>query len=139
MPIQGKTPRRFREHFMFRHWKLKVAILQEGTEPFPQCDQCGMHMPEARIFKQRQSDKCHKLTEIRLLWRDVGMAERCGEMEFSLEGREGEERVENVMTFRYLGKLLDQTYDDWPAVRRNIMRARSVWGILGTLLRREGS
>ena len=30
------------------------------------------------------------------------------------------------------------TINFWPAVRRNIMRARSVWGRLGTLLRREG-
>ena len=29
--------------------------------------------------------------------------------------------------------------DDFPAVRQNIMRARSVWGRLGTLLRREGA
>ena len=29
--------------------------------------------------------------------------------------------------------------DDWPDVRQNIMRARSVWGRLGTLLRREGA
>ena len=62
------------------------------------------------------------------------MSERCGEMEFNLDGEEGDERVENVRTFRYLGRPLDQTDDDWTAVRRNIMRARSVWGRLGTLL-----
>ena len=28
--------------------------------------------------------------------------------------------------------------DDWPAVRRNIMRVRLVWGGLGTLLQQEG-
>ena len=66
------------------------------------------------------------------------MAERCGEMEFSLEEGEGEDRAENVMTFRNMGRPLEQTGDDWTAVRRKIMRARLVWGILGTLLRREG-
>ena len=97
-----------------------------------------MHMQASRLFKHRQSDKCNKSTEIRLQLRDVEMAERCGEMEFSLKGYEGDDRVENVTTFRYLGRPLDQTYDDWPAVRRSIMRARSVWRRLGTLLRREG-
>ena len=29
--------------------------------------------------------------------------------------------------------------DDWPDVRQNIMRARLVWGRLGTLLRWEGA
>ena len=65
-PTRAKNLGRLRELFMFRHWKSKVAILQEGTEPLPRCDQCGMHMPEARLFKYRQLDKCHKLTERKL-------------------------------------------------------------------------
>ena len=67
------------------------------------------------------------------------MVTMCGEMDFSLDGEEGDERVENVLTFQYLGKPLDQTDDDWPDVRQKIMRARSFWGRLGTLLRREGA
>ena len=54
-------------------------------------------------------------------------------------GWEGYDRVENVTMLWYLGIYLDQTDDDWPAVQRNIMHARSVRGILGTLLRREGT
>ena len=33
---------------------------------------------------------------------------------------------------------LDQTDDDWPEIIRNIKRARTIWGMLGKLLRREG-
>ena len=47
--------------------------------------------------------------------------------------------MENVPTFRYMGRPLDQTDDYWPAVRRNIIRASLVWGRLGTLLLREGA
>ena len=54
------------------------------------------------------------------------MAARCGEMEFSLDGGEGAERLEGLATFRYLGRSLDQKDDDWPAVRLNIMHAKSV-------------
>ena len=79
-PARAKNPERLREHFVFRHWKSKVAIFQEGPEPLLWCDQCGMHMQAARLFKHRQSDKCHKLTERRLRGRDVEMTERCGEM-----------------------------------------------------------
>ena len=60
-------------------------------------------------------------------------------MEFNLDGEEGDERVENVPTFRYLGQPTDQTDDDWPAVRRHIIHARSVWGRLGIIIRREGA
>ena len=47
--------------------------------------------------------------------------------------------MENVPTFQYRGRTLDQTDDDCPAVRQNIMRSRSVWGRLGKLLLREGA
>ena len=47
-------------------------------------------------------------------------------MEFSLDGEEGDKIVDNVPTFRYMGRPLDQRDDDWPAVRRNIICARSV-------------
>ena len=89
--------------FHFWHCKSKVVILQERQEPLPWCDKCGMHMRAAILFKHRQSDKCYMLAERRLQERDVKMEARCGEMEFSLYGEEGEERVENVATFQYLG------------------------------------
>ena len=88
-------------------------------------------MQAARLFIHRQLGKCHKLTDRRIRQRDVEMAARCGVMEFSLEGGEGDERLENVTTVRYLGRLLDQTDDDWPAVRRKIMHARPSGGDLG--------
>ena len=50
----------------------------------------------------------------------------CGEMEFNLDGEEGDEIVKNVPTFRYLGQPLEQMDYDWPAVRQNIIRARLV-------------
>ena len=41
-----------------------------------------------------------------------------------------------MATFRYLGIPLDQTDDDEPAVRLNIMNTRAVWG---ALLQRDGA
>ena len=51
-PDKAKTPGRLREHFIFLHCKLNVAILQEGPEPLPWCDQCGIYMKAARLFKR---------------------------------------------------------------------------------------
>ena len=45
------------------------------------------------------------------------MVERCGDMEFSMEGEEGDEMVEDMEMFKYLGINLYQTDDDWPLVR----------------------
>ena len=73
---------------MYQNWNSKVTIMQEGPETLPWCDQFGMHIPSARVFKHRQTDKCNKMTERRLRRRDMEMVERCSEMEFSLEGGE---------------------------------------------------
>ena len=49
--------------FMYRQWKSKVAIIQEGPELLLWCDQCGMHILAANIFNYRQSYKYHKATK----------------------------------------------------------------------------
>ena len=54
-----------------------------------------------------------------------------------IELREMVEKHSTLITkniFQYLGQPLDQTDDDWTAMRRNTIRARSVRGRLGTLL-----
>ena len=47
--------------------------------------------------------------------------------------------VKGVVNNKYQGITLYQTDDDWPEVRQKIMRARSVWGMLETLLKWEGA
>ena len=69
----------------------------------------------------------------------MDMAARCGNMEFIMYREEGYNMVEGVANFKYMGENLDQTDDNWPAVRQNIMCTRLVWGRLGKLLRREGA
>ena len=44
-----------------------------------------------------------------------------------------------VTEFRYLGRILTSTYDDWPAVARNLRKARVTWGGLARILGREGA
>ena len=47
--------------------------------------------------------------------------------------------AEGVAMFKYLGRPLYKTDDDWLALGRNIMRVRSVWGEMGTIIQQEGS
>ena len=44
-----------------------------------------------------------------------------------------------VTEFRYLGRVLTATDDDWPAVADNIRKARANWGMLARILRQEGA
>ena len=46
--------------------------------------------------------------------------------------------MEAVLEFRYLGRLLTATDDDWTAVAGNINKARRSWGRLAQVLGREG-
>ena len=77
-PERAKYTGRLREDFMYRYWKSKVVIMQERSGPLAQCDQCGMHIPAARIFKHRYTEKCSRVTERRLRRIDVEMAAMCG-------------------------------------------------------------
>ena len=61
-----------------------MALVQDGTKPLPRCDQCGMKIHVDMLCKHRKMDKCNKVTERR---RDVDLAKRCDDMEFSLYGR----------------------------------------------------
>ena len=63
----------------------------------------------------------------------------CAEMDFKLIGKEGAEKIEGVGLFIYLGRMLNQSDDDCPAVRRNTGEAQQVWGRLGIILRQEGA
>ena len=56
-PERANNPARLREHFMYLHWKYKMDILQEGQDPLPRRDHCGIHIRVARTIK-------HSLTEI---------------------------------------------------------------------------
>ena len=47
--------------------------------------------------------------------------------------------MEAVSEFRYLGRLLTATDDDWPAVAGNIRKARVSWGRFERVLGREGA
>ena len=44
--------------------------------------------------------------------------------------------MEAVSEFRYLGRLLTATDDDWPEVAGNIQKARVIWGRLARVLGR---
>ena len=67
------------------------------------------------------------------------IATKCVGETFSLIGDDGAECFEGLDFFKYLGRVLHRTEEDWMVFFRNIWGARKVWGRLGKLLRREGS
>ena len=47
--------------------------------------------------------------------------------------------MEAVTEFKYLGRLLTATDNNWPAVAGNIQMSRRSWGWLAKVLGREGA
>ena len=60
---------------------------------------------------------------------------KTSEREFHAYGKQ----MRAVTEFRYLGRVLTATDDDWPAVAGNIWKARVSWGRLARVLGREGA
>ena len=53
-----------------------MAVVQEGVELLPNCDLCGMHMPEGRLIRHQRTVRCDKNTHIRWRRRDAAVASR---------------------------------------------------------------
>ena len=82
---------RLHKFFIYLHFRSKAAVFQEGTEPLPHCDFCGMHMPAGRIIRHKKTARCNKNTQMRWRRRDVEISARCLEETLSLIGEEEEE------------------------------------------------
>ena len=48
------------EHFMYCHFRSKVMVVQDGLDPLPRCDLCGIHMPAGRLIKHQWTTRCDK-------------------------------------------------------------------------------
>ena len=111
-------------------------MLEEGNFSHPWCARCDMQVPwRALNGRHLGTAQCAKGEEIKRL--------RLAEM----ETRDNSERafetygepIEEVLKFKYLGRFLTSTDDDWLAVVGNLNKARQSWGRLARVLSREGA
>ena len=56
-------------------------------------------------------------------------------MAFEVYGKQ----IQTVPSFKYLGRILTEGDDDWPAVAGNLAKSRKIWGRLQGILSREGA
>ena len=135
-PNTARTRADLRRHFMYRHPHDTLCILKEGRYTLPKCEQCGMHIPFSALNGHHQNSKlCHEGTDHRRQREAVADACQALEVPFRAKG----DQLKWVTTFKYLGRPLAMTDDDWPAIYRNLSRARQKWGRFSRLLVREGA
>ena len=125
-----------RVHFVHRNVQETVVMLEEGNLPHPRCPRCDLQVPSKALNgRHLGTAQCKK------------GAERKRRRLAEKETWENSERVfhaygkpmEAVLEFRYLGRLLTATDDDWPEVVGNIRKARVSWVRLARVLGREGA
>ena len=112
-----------------------VVMLEEGNSPHPRCARCDMQVPRKALNgRDLGTAQCAKGAERKR--RRLTKTETREKLEraFSAYGKP----MEAVLKFRYLGRILTATDDDWPAVAGNIKKARRIWGRLARVLGREG-
>jgi hypothetical protein len=138
-PVEGCNERlcnrdSLRRHFVYRHFADTICILEEGPQPLPKCELCGMHISRS-ASRHRTSQTCLD-GQARRAHRDARERVRLArERVFSVNGIP----LPRVDTFKYLGRPLSSTDDDWPAIHGNLVKARKRWGMIRRVLVREGA
>ena len=123
-----------RKHFRDRHPNDLVIIPEEGSEPFPQCDRCGLQVsPHAVRMGHLGSAMCLQGQQLRRRRRAARLAHEARSVTFTVNGVQ----LRKVDQFKYLGRPLSFRDSDMPAMYKNLGKARKMWAKLAKLLRRK--
>ena len=110
------------------------SFWRRENPPNPRCARCNMLVPQRDLNGRHPATaQCSRGAEQKR--RRLTEAET---REISKRAFEAYmEPLENVTTFRYLGRVLTAGDDDWIAVVGNLGKARKSWGRLSWILIRE--
>ena len=118
-------------HFAHRHPQGTVRI--GGACP-PKCRLCGLQTRAAGSLRHEQTDKCRKLVAQRRRGRLAAEVSAAAERKFTAYQKD---TLRSVEEFKYLGRIIARDDCDTPAIRRNLKRARQVWGRISKVITKE--
>ena len=109
-----------RVHFVQRHVHDNVVVLEEGNLLLPRCPRCALQVSR-KALKGHHLGTSQCRTGTKRKWRRLVEAETrvTSERAFHAYG----EQMRAVTEFKYLGRVLTNTDDYWPAVAGNIPKA----------------
>ena len=127
-PGVSETRAAMRVHFVHRHVHDTVVRLEEGNLPLPRCPRCDLQVFR-RAFNGRhlETNQCKTGAERKQRRLVAAEMEITSEKEFHAY----ENKMRAVTEFRYLGRVMTNTNDDWPAVAGNIRKAQGDLGEAG--------
>ena len=118
------TRTEIRVHLVHLHILDTVVILEERNSPHPRCDRCDKQVPR-REMNWRHPGTAHSFKGAERKRRRLAEAETRENSEQESEAYEAP--IESLTEFKYLGRILMVTDDDWPAVVRNLWKAGRSW------------
>ena len=80
------------------------------------------------------TDICSRVEELKREWIDSGESRAGYEMDLTTYGHP----LMAVSSFKYLGRVLSASDDDWPVVVSNTRKAHNDWASLSMVLGQEG-
>ena len=117
-PVEGcpgvsATRAAMRVHFVHRYVHDTVVILEEGNLPLPRCPRCDLQVSRKALNgRHLETSQCRTGT--------VRKRRRLAEAELETTSEKAfhayRTRMRAVTEFKYLGRVLTNTDDDWPAV-----------------------
>jgi hypothetical protein len=133
--VRSECNSALRNHFNIRHPYDTLAILREGDRSKERCPLCGTHVDDDQWRRGHvHTQHCKagvKRRRQRVLAREIG---RANERVFTVNG----EALERVFSYCYLGRPLAGNNSDWPALFRNVKKAKMKWGQIARPLIKTG-
>ena len=130
---QSPNANRLRQHFASRHPRDELVITGDGST---QCGACGRMVT---LYGWRRghatSRTCAIAAQTRRQREAVQACQLAREQTFTINGDE----LRSVETFKYLGRIVSSTDSDWPALKKNLTKARQRWAMISRVLVRDGA
>jgi hypothetical protein len=129
-----KTHEGLRRHYMTRHSLDSLCILEEGGQPLPRCARCDMHVPYTALNRNHPtSQACQRGTKLKIQRKKmiIRQAKKDSILLFDTA-------LPIVLMFCYLGRILAANNSDWPALHRNLQKAKCKWTLISCPLSKTG-
>ena len=90
-----------------------IIILEEGNLPHPRCENCDMFVPwRALNGRHKSTEMCSSGADRKRRRLAEAEVRDSTEMTFEVNGQQ----IQSVPRFKYLGWVMTEGGDDWPAV-----------------------
>jgi hypothetical protein len=124
------------KHFLTQPSLDSICIAEKGGQPLPKCPKCGLQKSYKALNHHIDSISCQRGAALQA--RRLGEKAKTLLKARSITISAGNKTLPKIPTFCYLGRVLAANNSDWPALYKNLHKARVQWGLLSRPLVQTG-